>query len=92
MAKALRTVRLEWRETSRHKLPPINHAYRAAIRRFLDKMMDQVEKNLATHRAILAHTPDDRTRGLVQYLTNYRSALRDLKAINESRRGHGELR
>ncbi len=92
MAKALRTMKTEWRETSRHKLPPIHHAHRAAIRRFLQRMQDQVEKNLAAQRAILAHAPDDRTKGIVQYLTNYRSALRDLLATNESRRGHGDVR
>lgn len=83
----LREMKAEWRETARHKLPPVHHAQRAAIRRFLTKMMDRADKTLAAHRSILLRTPDDRTRGIVTYWTNYRSALRDLLAINESRRG-----
>lgn len=88
----LRKMQEEWREGARHKLPPVHHANRAAIRRFLAKMLDRVEKNLATHRAILLKSPDDRVKGLVAYLTHYRATVRDLLAINESRRGYaGDL-
>lgn len=88
----LRQMKEEWREGARHKLPPVHHANRAAIRRFLAKMLDRTEKNLAVHRAILQRSPDERVKGLVTYLTHYRATLRDLMAINEARRGYaGDL-
>lgn len=91
MTRKFSQLREEWRENTRHKLPPITERDRAVIRRYLVKMLARVEANLATHRAILQKTPDDRTRGIVTYLTNYRSALRDLMATNDQRRKYGSL-
>lgn len=91
MKQSLSKVRREWRETNRHKLPPITARDRAVIRRYLTKMIIRVETNLAMHRAVLAKTPDGRTRGIVNYLTNYRSALRDLISTNDQRRSYGPL-
>ena len=89
---SLRDVKREWRENSRHKLPPITHANRMAVRRFLDRVLKSAREQLRRNREVLRTQPDDRTRGLVNYWNHYCSCLNDLIAQNEARRSYGKVR
>ena len=78
------------RKVARHSLPPILQSHRVSIDRFLRKMLDGHNLNLAGHKELLRDSPDDRVRGIVAVLEAQRSCLLNLLSINQSRRGYVE--
>ena len=80
----------EFRSTARHKMPPITERDRTVVRRFLAHCMKQTEVQLKSTTEACRASPDVRIIGVANYLKARRSALRDLIAQNESRRGYGK--
>jgi hypothetical protein len=79
----------DWKETSRHKLPPISHANRVAIRRWLDRVLVSIRETLEQHTELYRESPSPGLKAQIDYFKTYRAVVSTLRAQNEQRRGYG---
>lgn len=81
----------EFKESTRHKLPPITSPVRNAIRRWLDKEIQFTQKAAAEIGLLMLRQPTDSLKGQHTYYKHRLSVLKDLRARNEQRRGYGNV-